>query len=262
MRPECLLSRGRNESGLSLKSGEARPRRSSALWNLTSKSKVVRGDTTHSKLAKMVALTYIPDFDVLKDPRPDDSSLPAFMVSTERGFLPRQEPVNALPSEFDALESLLGRMPIKTVTGEPGLLASGSLGEAVDQELSDLSDAVEQYRDDLPLMTAIYRDYSFLASAYLLEPCHMRHMQGKEYGLGRQVLPARIAKPMAKVSAMSVPLSHRQGRSPTLTSTTESDSNPGWNTQAATPSITTASPPPPRASATPTSASSAPSSTA
>jgi indoleamine 2,3-dioxygenase len=116
---------------------------------------------------------------------PDDTSLPAFMVSTSRGFLPRQEPIIKLPSEFDALESLLTRMPIKTLNGMPGLLATATLGETVLKELPDLTDAINKCQDNLPLMNALYRDYSFLASAYLLEPCHERFMKGEPYGLGR-----------------------------------------------------------------------------
>jgi indoleamine 2,3-dioxygenase len=110
-------------------------------------------------------------FDILSDTRPDDHSIPAFMVSTSRGFLPRAEPIVKLPQDFDALESILSRMPIKTASGAPGLLASGDLGAVVQKELPDLSVAIEKYHHDLPLMNALYRDYSFLASAYLLEPC-------------------------------------------------------------------------------------------
>jgi indoleamine 2,3-dioxygenase len=110
-------------------------------------------------------------FDILSDPKPDDHSIPAFMVSTSRGFLPRAEPIVKLPQDFDALESILSRMPIKTASGTPGLLATGELGDAVHKELPDLSVAIEKYQHDLPLMNALYRDYSFLASAYLLEPC-------------------------------------------------------------------------------------------
>ncbi|KAK3955392.1 indoleamine 2,3-dioxygenase gamma type [Pseudoneurospora amorphoporcata] len=144
--------------------------------------------------------TYDNDFPILYDPRPDDGSLPAFMVSTTRGFLPRMEPIVTLPSEFDPLESILQRMPVKTASGEPGLLAQGKglLGEAVHKELPDLTEFVDKYRHDLPLMNALYRDYSFLASAYLLEPCHERFVKGEEYGLGRQVLPANVARPIAK----------------------------------------------------------------
>ncbi|RAQ99394.1 gtp-binding protein 1 [Stemphylium lycopersici] len=143
------------------------------------------------------------DFPVMTDTRPDDRTLPAFMVSTTRGFLPRQEPVVELPKEFAPLESLLQRMPIKTLSGEPGLLAKFTFGETLLKELPDLSPEVEKYRDDLVVMNALYRDYSFLASAYLFEPCHERHVRGEEYGLGRQSLPRQIALPIVKVAEIA-----------------------------------------------------------
>jgi indoleamine 2,3-dioxygenase len=80
-------------------------------------------------------------FDVLHDTKPYDTTLPAFMVSTTRGFLPRQEPIIQLPSDFDVLESILTRMPIKTLNGTPGLLAIGTLGETILKELPDLTSA-------------------------------------------------------------------------------------------------------------------------
>lgn len=141
-------------------------------------------------------------FQGLSDPRPGDHTLPAFMVSTSRGFLPRRDPVSELPRDFCVLESILSRMPITTASGAPGLLASCSLGQTVHDELPDLSEEVEKYRHDLPLITALYRDYAFLASAYLLEPCHERFMKGQEYGLGRQTLPRNIAVPIAKVASL------------------------------------------------------------
>lgn len=146
--------------------------------------------------------THSPEFPVLHDARPDDMSLPAFMVSTSRGFLPRADPIVTLPAEFDPLESILQRMPVETASGEPGLLAHGKLGETVMAELPDLTEHMEKYKDNLPLMNALYRDYSFLASAYLLEPCHMRFVKGEPYGLARDVLPARIARPIKRCSEM------------------------------------------------------------
>ncbi|GJN70934.1 indoleamine 2,3-dioxygenase family protein [Purpureocillium lilacinum] len=137
-------------------------------------------------------------FEVLDDTRPEDTSLPAFMVSTTRGFLPRMDPPVKLPKEFDALESILQRMPVKTLEGEPGLLAQSKLGPEVDSSFPDLTEAMDKYKDDLPLMNALYRDYSFLASAYLLEPCHERFVRGEGYGLGRQVLPKNISHPIAR----------------------------------------------------------------
>ena len=110
-------------------------------------------------------------FPVLHDTHPGDTSLSPFMVSTSRGFLPRADPLTKLPSDFESLETILQRMPVKILDGTPGLLAEAKLGKTVDEELPDLTNTVEKYRDDMVLMTALYRDYSFLASAYLLEPC-------------------------------------------------------------------------------------------
>ncbi|KAL6702100.1 hypothetical protein J3F84DRAFT_356740 [Trichoderma pleuroticola] len=147
--------------------------------------------------------TSTPPFEVLTDARPDDNSLPAFLVSTTRGFLPRADPIVTLPKEFDALESILQRMPVKTLSGEPGLLADGKLGDEVDSSFPDLTDHMDLYKDNLPLMNALYRDYSFLASAYLLEPCHLRFLKGESYGLGRQTLPKNIARPIARCAELT-----------------------------------------------------------
>lgn len=150
----------------------------------------------------MGSIATAPPFTVLRDTKPEDTTMPAFMVSTTRGFLPRQEPIIQLPAEFDALESILTRMPIKTLDGMPGLLATFTLGETVLKELPDLTSAINKYKDNLPLMNAIYRDYSFLASAYLLEPCHERYLKGEGYGLGRQTLPAVIALPISRCAEL------------------------------------------------------------
>jgi indoleamine 2,3-dioxygenase len=157
-------------------------------------------------------------FTVLTDPRPHDNSLNAFMVSTTRGFLPRADPIDVLPPDFAVLESLICRMPVRKLDGSPGLLADGQFGQAVLDELPDLTAAIEKHQDNLPLMNALYRDYSFLVSAYLLEPCklhlcletirpnvktgHDRYLQGLDYGLGRSKLPRNIAVPMLKVAEM------------------------------------------------------------
>ncbi|KAJ8122456.1 hypothetical protein ONZ43_g1358 [Nemania bipapillata] len=126
---------------------------------------------------------FIPNtsFEVLEDAKLDDISLPAFMVSTIRGFLPRMDPIVTLPQEFDPVEDLLQSMPVLTHSGRPGFLASGRLGDEV-EKLPDLTEEIEKYHNNLPMMNALYRDYSFLASAYLLEPCHMRFIKGEPTG--------------------------------------------------------------------------------
>ena len=139
-------------------------------------------------------------FPILRSP-PADPCLTAFLVSTTRGFLPHTDPITVLPSAFEELESLLQRMPMRTADGDPGLLATGSLGDAV-KYLPDLTEQIEVFKANLPLMNALYRDYSFLASAYLLEPCHMSFLRGEGYGLARNTLPANIARPIARVAKL------------------------------------------------------------
>lgn len=130
------------------------------------------------------------------------AALAPFTVSTENGFLPLSPPPTMLPSTFSTLNSLLERMPIRTISGEPGLLAKFTLGEAVLCELPDMTDEVDNCRCDLRVIGALYRDYCFLASAYLLEPCHERFVKGEGYGLGRQRLPSVLARPLARVAEM------------------------------------------------------------
>ncbi|KAI5861901.1 indoleamine 2,3-dioxygenase family protein [Durotheca rogersii] len=148
---------------------------------------------------------FIPNssFEVLEDTKPDDTSLPSFMVSTTRGFLARMDPIVTLPAEFDAVETLLREMPVKTLSGAPGLLADGRLGDAVLNNLPDLTGEVEKYRENLPVMNALYRDYSFLASAFLLEPCHLRFLKGEPYGLGRAFLPAQLSRPIVRCAELA-----------------------------------------------------------
>ena len=43
---------------------------------------------------------------------------------------------------------------------------------------------------------ALFRDYTFLASAYLLEPCHLSYLREKHYGFGRERLPPQISVPL------------------------------------------------------------------
>jgi hypothetical protein len=74
-------------------------------------------------------------FSVLQGTTHLNSNLPPFMVGVDNGFLPRQEPLVALPSTFTKLEELLQRMPIKLLDGRPGLLQTGDFGKAIDSEL-------------------------------------------------------------------------------------------------------------------------------
>lgn len=125
--------------------------------------------------------------------------------------MPLRAPRIGLPSNFEALQKLVEDLPVIKADGTPGLLATYELGATVDKgTLPDLTDAIDKLvaedgQADLEDVTAAFREYAFLASAYLLEPCWERYDKGLEgYGLGRQVLPRCIAGPLAKTARLYV----------------------------------------------------------
>lgn len=144
----------------------------------------------------------------------DPASLPAsidpFTITTSTGFMPFRTPVQTLPLIFQPLLSLAEQMSVLKLDGTPGLLASYSLGSTIDQGgiLPDLTATIDTLvsRDgqpDLAAVTAAFRDYAFLASAYLLEPCWERWSRGLQgYGLGRKVLPVCLAGPLVKTAKL------------------------------------------------------------
>ncbi|EIE77703.1 hypothetical protein G6F46_002460 [Rhizopus delemar] len=147
--------------------------------------------------ASLKAGTFLRTFALLSESQQKDMHQQMFLVGEKNGFLPRQDPLAELPAEFNRLESLLQRMPTQLADGSPGLLASGLFGDAVRDELP-LYDV--DHIHDQRLLSALFRDYTFAASAYLLEPCDILYRSRNDYGLGRKVLPANIAIPLTKVS--------------------------------------------------------------
>lgn len=121
-----------------------------------------------------------------------------FTVTYDNGFLPLHEPMAKLPAPFEPLNDILEKMPVE-VPGGHGLLYHGKLADYVQANLPkfDLSH-IEKANNRL--LAALYRDLTFLTSAYLLEPCDINHRKTGNYGLGRDRLPANIAMPLAHVA--------------------------------------------------------------
>ena len=147
---------------------------------------------------------------VHNDPSTLPHSLDPFTVTTSSGFLPYGTAPTTMPDVFPPLMSLLDRMPVAKLDGSPGLLATYELGPAV-LELPDLTDEVDKMvtadgSPDLFTISALFRDYSFLASAYLLEPCWENWCKAPDngYGLGRDFLPKAVARPMYKCAQLYV----------------------------------------------------------
>ncbi len=143
------------------------------------------------------------------DPAVLPDSLDPFTITAATGFMPLHAPLVKLPAAFDPVVSLVENMPVQKLDGTPGLLATYQFGHAVDDgALPNLTPEIATLtapdgKLDLAKVTAIFRDYSFLSSAYLLEPCYARWDKGLEgYGLGRQILPACLAGPLVKTAGM------------------------------------------------------------
>ncbi|KAJ5895576.1 Indoleamine 2-3-dioxygenase [Penicillium taxi] len=130
-------------------------------------------------------------------------TLDPFTITTTTGFLPYATAPVDIPASFKTLQSLVERLPVVRADGTPGLLATYELGPAVKAELTDMTDEVEKLvmPDGTPdrfTLTAVFRDYTFLASSYLLEPCWENWCKNPDqgYGLGRDMLPQSVARPM------------------------------------------------------------------
>lgn len=144
------------------------------------------------------------------DPSALPRSLDPFTVTTSTGFLPYLTSPTTLPEAFKPLATLLARLAVVKQDGSPGLLATYELGQPV-EELPDLTDEVDKLvtpdgKLDLYTIMAVFRDYSFLASAYLLEPCWKNWCTDPDngYGFGREVLPKAVAKPLYRAGQMYV----------------------------------------------------------
>eukprot|EP00386_Alphamonas_edax_P001093 GDKI01003187.1.p1 GENE.GDKI01003187.1~~GDKI01003187.1.p1 ORF type:complete len:530 (-),score=174.48 GDKI01003187.1:114-1703(-) len=126
-----------------------------------------------------------------------------FDVSGKHGFYPKVAPLRTLPEKYAAVQHIIDEMPVEKRlpdgTVVPGLLATrGKIQEAV-SKLPNLLDMCKAEEDKLVLQ-ALYRSYTFIASAYVLEPAHQDQVEFGRYGRGLSLLPANVAQPLCEVS--------------------------------------------------------------
>ena len=122
-----------------------------------------------------------------------------FEVNHLNGFLPKKSPLAVLPERYSELQELIDEMPIKKANGKGGLLSiEGAIEDAV-KKLKNYKDLVKN-EDDIFINQALFRAYSFLASAYLLAPSHFSFQKTKKYGKAHRVLPSQISEPFVLVS--------------------------------------------------------------
>lgn len=124
-----------------------------------------------------------------------------FEISSEHGFLPKKDPLVKLPEKYSKLQILLDNMSITKEDGTKGLLGNGNLLEEECYKLPDYTDSISG-ETDVFVLTALYRSYCFLASAYLLEPAYNSFLITGKYGIARDKLPVNISQPLIKVASI------------------------------------------------------------
>ncbi len=114
-----------------------------------------------------------------------------FSIDGEHGFLPINAPLKTLPYEYNKIQKIIDELP--------KLIHNGSELENLVLDLPNYLDLVNK-ETDIFIIQALYRAYTFITSAYLLEPAFLNQTDGK-YGKGRTVLPENITQPLECVSS-------------------------------------------------------------
>jgi indoleamine 2,3-dioxygenase len=122
-----------------------------------------------------------------------------FNVGPANGFLPQHLPLKVLPPTYAVLQDILDKMPVRLGEDAFGYLHyPNKIVEAVEQ-LPNYVVAV-QTESDILVLQALFRGYSFLASAYTLESSFQHYRETGHYGKARNILPIQIAQPFVAVA--------------------------------------------------------------
>ena len=80
-------------------------------------------------------------------------------------------------------------MPVRLSDGSNGLLGRGEFGNIIKKDFPLIEITDDDVTDPMVAAT-LFGQYTYLASAYLLEPCHLTILEtGDTYGLGRNHVP-------------------------------------------------------------------------
>jgi indoleamine 2,3-dioxygenase len=119
-----------------------------------------------------------------------------FSVDPVHGFLTIREPLVDLPETYSTLQYIVKNL--HNIIKQDDIKIE-TLTTLVHSYLKDYSEEVDK-ETDIFIIQALYRSYSFLTSAYLLEPAYIHFKTKGEYGKARNILPRQIAVPYCKVS--------------------------------------------------------------
>ncbi len=122
-----------------------------------------------------------------------------FQVSPIHGFLPCKDPLSKLPSKYNQLQKILSELARIKDDGEGGILSKKGEIERRITQLSNYNKEVEKESDPF-ILQALFRGYTFIASAYTLAPAHFEQLATGKYGKANQYLPQQVAQPLCTVA--------------------------------------------------------------
>lgn len=113
-----------------------------------------------------------------------------FNVTPEHGFLPMNPPMEQLPNDYEQLEYIAANLHT--------LIKTNKLDEYVMNLKNYISDIY--HINDPQLLQALYRAYTFIVSAYLLDPAYKYYLANNKYGKARTRVPINLSLPLFHVA--------------------------------------------------------------
>ena len=123
-----------------------------------------------------------------------------FDVSPTHGFLPIKDPMAKLSDKYHQLQFILDSMPININNSIKGMLHHPSeIQVCIQTSLTNYIEEIKSETDPF-VIQALYRAYTFLASAFLLEPAYQTFCQTGVYGKALNNLPSNVSVPLFYLS--------------------------------------------------------------
>lgn len=113
-----------------------------------------------------------------------------FCINSVHGFLPIHDPIHVLPSHYHILQDNLDNLPSLIHT-----LSSSAFRMHINDTLPNYILDIKN-ETDTRVITALYRGYCFLSSAYVLHSAHEYFIINNEYGLAHPHLTEVLAAPL------------------------------------------------------------------
>jgi indoleamine 2,3-dioxygenase len=109
-----------------------------------------------------------------------------FSIDSENGFLPIKPPLKVLPEKYINLQKIIDNLSTIIKNENEIILHINNLENYIDQV---------KVETDIFVIQALYRAYSFITSAYLLEKSYHEFLKTGNYGKARNVLPKQVSIP-------------------------------------------------------------------